>query len=275
MPAHRFARTWTRWRFHQIAARGGQIANMVNLDYKFELGTSAHSLNLVLVEGTRGSSYEFGEGNQPLGVTVQDFFISTVPVTQALWTHVMSDNPAVVRGGNRPVENVSWDMITGRQGFLERINAGDVLLAMSRQVPSQREVRFRLPSETEWEYAARGGPYWTQRYQFSGGNEIDSVAWYKDNSGDSTHDVAQKAPNQLGIYDMSGNVWEWCQDAFTREINRIPTDGRALPSDGPDRVLRGGCFHNWAIHCTVSKRYEIGHQYHDGCIGFRLVLAEV
>jgi formylglycine-generating enzyme required for sulfatase activity len=72
---------------------------------------------------------------------------------------------------------------------------------------------------------------------------------------------------------MSGNVWEWCQDCHTRVIIEIPTDGSPLVSDSNDRVLRGGCFHNWAIHCTVSKRYEIGREFHDGCIGFRLVLA--
>jgi formylglycine-generating enzyme required for sulfatase activity len=72
---------------------------------------------------------------------------------------------------------------------------------------------------------------------------------------------------------MSGNIWEWCQDVFTPDTRKIPADGSAFAGPGSRRVLRGGCFHNWAIHCTVSKRYEIGRQYHDGCIGFRLVLA--
>ena len=86
-------------------------------------------------------------------------------------------------------------------------------------------------------------------------------------------DVALKRSNQLGLYDMSGNVWEWCHDTFTRDVTRIPTDGSPHTAPGPDRVLRGGCFHNWAVHCTVSKRYEIGAEYRDGCIGLRLVLA--
>jgi formylglycine-generating enzyme len=117
---------------------------------------------------------------------------------------------------------------------------------------------FRLPSETEWEYAARGGPHWLDGFRFSGSDDVDSVAWYDRRHGDHTQRVAQKAPNQLGVHDMSGNIWEWCQDVFTRDVATI---------------LRGGCFHNWAVHCTVSKRYEIAHDYHDGCIGFRLVFS--
>jgi formylglycine-generating enzyme len=132
---------------------------------------------------------------------------------------------------------------------------------------------FRLPSETEWEYAARGGPHWLDGFRFSGSDDVDSVAWYDRRHGDHTQRVAQKAPNQLGVHDMSGNIWEWCQDVFTRDVATIPSDGRPFVGPGDDRVLRGGCFHNWAVHCTVSKRYEIAHDYHDGCIGFRLVFS--
>ncbi|HTF36827.1 MAG TPA: SUMF1/EgtB/PvdO family nonheme iron enzyme [Blastocatellia bacterium] len=79
--------------------------------------------------------------------------------------------------------------------------------------------------------------------------------------------------NQLGIHDMCGNVWERCQDCFTSDLSSVPTDGRAFVGPSSERVLRGGCHHNWAVHCTVSKRYEIAHEYHDSCIGFRVVLS--
>jgi formylglycine-generating enzyme len=135
-----------------------------------------------------------------------------------------------------------------------------------------RNALFRLPTETEWEYAARGGPHWRDGFRFSGSDDIDAVAWYDRRHGDHTQPVGQKAANRLGLYDMSGNVWEWCQDVYTPDIQRIPRDGTACVEPGNERVLRGGCFHNWAIHCTVSKRYEIAHDFHDGCIGFRLAI---
>ena len=168
------------------------------------------------------------------------------------------------------LENVSWDEITRPGRFLDRLNEGPVRAAILTQLPAGGS--FRLPTEAEWEYAARGGPHWQDGFRFSGSNDVDAVAWYDRRHGDHTQPVALKAPNQLGIYDMSGNVWEWCQDVFTPDSKRIPQDGAAFGGPGAERVLRGGCFHNWAVHCTVSKRYEIGREYRDGCIGFRLVL---
>lgn len=117
---------------------------------------------------------------------------------------------------------------------------------------------------------------------------IDAVAWYENNAGPitdtatlhqlkntakgtTTQDVAKKTPNQLGIFDMSGNVWEWCQDYYQADAHNIPPDGSPCNIESDTRVLRGGCHHNWAIHCTVYKRYEIGPDAADGCIGFRMV----
>ena len=157
-------------------------------------------------------------------------------------------------------------------GFIQRLDASHVAAALREQLG--RDLRFRLPSETEWEYAARGGPHWRDGYRFSGSDDIREVAWYDRRHGDWTQPVGRKAPNQLGIHDMSGNVWEWCQDTHSPDISVIPLDGAPYAGPGHERVLRGGCFHNWAEHCTVSKRYEIAHDYHDGCIGFRLVVAE-
>ena len=241
---------------------------------KYNWNGTGHTFELVYVEGTNGSPYAFGEGTARAEIEVPAFFIGTVPVTQALWTHVAGtkSNPAAHRGLALPVENVSWDAITQTGGFLDLINESR---ASPRSVGSatSRQRVFRLPSETEWEYAARGGPHWGDGFLYSGSNDIDAVAWYDRRHGDHTQPVAQKAPNQLGLYDMSGNVWEWCQDVFTSNVADIPRDGTPLVGPGDERVLRGGCFHNWAIHCTVSKRYQIERQYYDGCIGFRLVLS--
>lgn len=180
-------------------------------------------------------------------------------------------NPALNRGPSLPLENVSWNALSRPDGFLQRINEGPAASTVLAQLEGAHS--FRLPSETEWEYAARGGAHWPDALRFSGSDDIDAVAWYDRRHGDHTQPVALKAPNQLGIYDMSGNVWEWCQDVFTRDLNKIPTDGTPWEGAGDERVLRGGCFHNWAVHCTVSKRYEIAPDFHDGCIGFRLVVA--
>jgi formylglycine-generating enzyme required for sulfatase activity len=267
------------------------------LSYAWSEGGGEHTIRLVPVEGTGGKPFLFGAGDRRIPIEIRGFHLLATPVTQELWTHVMGSNPSKHPAARHPVENVSWDQITGPGGFLERINAGDVLRGLAA---SGGPSRFRLPSETEWEYAARGGPRWTDEFRFSGSNDIDKVAWYGPRFGPvrrlvcrilgwrvgwrlmgrfprgrprHTHEVATKAPNQLGLYDMSGNVWEWCQDTSTEDLDAVPRDGAPFVGPGPERRLRGGCNHNWDLHCTVWWRYGIAPASHDGALGLRLVLA--
>ena len=140
-------------------------------------------------------------------VTLSSFSIAKTEVTQELWQAVMGNNPSYFKGSNLPVEVVSWNDC---QEFIRKLNA-------------MTGYNFRLPTEAEWEFAARGGNK-SQHYQYSGSNDVGSVAWYGDNSGGKTHPVATKAPNELGIYDMSGNVWEWCEDWYgSYSSNATPT----------------------------------------------------
>ena len=180
--------------------------------------------------------------------TVSDFMIGETPVTQKLWQAVMGSNPSNFKGDmQRPVEQVSWNDC---QTFIRKLN----------QLTGQN---FRLPSEAEWEYAARGGNR-SNGYKYAGSNSVGTVAWYDGNSGSTTHKVKTKQPNELGIYDMSGNVWEWCQDKWCDNYNSLRNSGY--------RVLRGGSWINYAGYVRVSNRNYLtpGNRYRD--LGLRLAL---
>ncbi|MDR3012921.1 MAG: formylglycine-generating enzyme family protein, partial [Chitinispirillales bacterium] len=191
------------------------------------------------------------------------YYIGKFPVTQALWVAVMDTNPSYSSGDlNRPVERVSWDDIVNE--FIPALNA---LTGRT----------FRLPTEAEWEFAARGGNV-SDGFMFSGSNSIGDVAWYYDNRPNaSTQAVGGKDPNELGLFDMSGNVWEWVSDWYGstayagRESGVTDPTG---PATGSNRVIRGGGWYSNARSCRVSNRHyyppEDGRSYY---IGFRLVLS--
>lgn len=231
-----------------------------------------YTFPLVFVKGTGENHFRFGLENDQLRIKTKDFFISKYPVTQILWKYIMGYNPAYFIGDERPVENVSYYDIVSENGFLQKINTKTSQGEISKQHGQAYPLPFRLPTETEWEYAARGGIYWGDYFIYSGSDNIDETGWYKRNSNNESKVVGQKKSNQLGIHDMCGNVWEWCLDYFQRDTKKIPLDGTPCLEESGDRVLRGGCFHNGGIHCTVMKRYEINPDHKDQCVGFRIVL---
>ena len=185
-----------------------------------------------------------------------DYYIGKYEVTQALWQAVMGNNPSEFKGDNLPVENVSWKDC---QEFLSKLN-------------NTTGKTFRLPTEAEWEYAARGGKK-NRGYLYSGSNNISDVAWYSDNSDNKTHAVGSKQANELGIYDMSGNVYEWCQDrkgSYSSSSQVNPTGA----ASGSSRVRRGGYWTSSARYCRSSDRSSSSPGYRDFDLGLRLVLSE-
>lgn len=169
-------------------------------------------------------------------VTLSSYSIGKTEVTQALWKAVMGNNPSHFKGNNRPVESVSWNDC---QKFISKLNA-------------LTGKHFRLPTEAEWEFAARGGVK-SKNCKFSGSNILEDVAWIEGNSGSTTHNVATKQANELGIYDMSGNVFEWCSDWYGN-YDASPQTSPTGPSNGENRVFRGGSWFFETSECRVSCR---------------------
>ena len=216
--------------------------------------------NMIYVEGgtfMMGATSEQGsdayDWEKPAHqVTLSSFSICKYEVTQEEWEAVMGSNPSSFKGMKLPVEQVSWDDC---QTFIRKLN-------------QMTGKQFRLPTEAEWEYAARGGSK-SRGYKYAGGNDLGSVAWYSGYSGRKTHDVGQKQPNELGLYDMSGNVWEWCQDWYGDYSSSSQTNPKG-PSSGSSRVRRGGSWVSNARICRVSYRSYDTPDYRDFILGLRL-----
>ncbi|MBR6471608.1 MAG: formylglycine-generating enzyme family protein [Victivallales bacterium] len=189
----------------------------------------------------------------------RDYWLGTYEVTQAQWKAVMGNNPSHFQGDDLPVESVSW---SDAKEFCERLNKNS-------SIKRPKGYRFDLPTEAQWEYACRAGT--TGAYH---GN-LDDVAWYDENSGDQTHPVGRQQPNAWGLYDMHGNVWEWCRDWYGEgSYAGDATDPTGVLS-GSDRVLRGGGWLNYAQRCRSAFRFDFSPGYRFYYLGFRLALVPV
>ena len=177
----------------------------------------------------------------------KDYFIGETPVTQSLWQSVMGNNPSYFKGDDKPVENISWKDC---RLFMQRLN-------------KMTNHNFRFPTEAEWEYAARA----RQDYHHSGSYDILNVAWFNENSNNETKTVKQKLKNNLGIYDMNGNVKEWCLDKYIDYNRPINPNSHNIY-----RVIRGGCYYDNEAKCTVYMRDKASEETHDNGIGLRLTL---
>ncbi|MBC7774089.1 MAG: SUMF1/EgtB/PvdO family nonheme iron enzyme [Phycisphaerae bacterium] len=220
------------------------------------------SLMVPIKGGTFDMGDTFGDGGsteKPVHkVTLRDFHICKYPVTQAQWKAIMGDNPSHFKGDDLPVEKVSWD---DTQGFIKKLN-------------EKTGKKYRLPTESEWEYAAKGGTI-SKGFKYSGSNQLEEVAWFVENSSSKTHPVGQKKPNELGLYDMSGNVWEWVEDDWHGNYNSAPDNGSAWVDNprGSTRVFRSGTWLREAQFCRVAYRYHSALDNRSSHMGFRLALS--
>lgn len=216
---------------------------------------------MVRVEGgtfQMGSNEGEADEKPVRSVSVNTFYIGQYEVTQSEWRSVMGKNPPELyfKGCNScPVDDVSWNDI---QEFLKKLNAKTGKI-------------YRLPTEAEWELAARGGNK-SKGYTYSGSNDLKSVAWFTDNSESKTHPVGTKNANELGIYDMSGNVWEWCSDWYGTYSSGSQQNPKGATT-GSSRVYRGGSWLNYAGGCRVAYRVSGTPAGRNNSLGFRLVLS--
>lgn len=204
-------------------------------------------------------------------VTISSYYINKFAVTQKEWVSIMGTNPSEIQGDDFPVENVSWYdavIFCNKKSLKDDLDPcyvieGDLVGC------NWHNNGYRLPTEAEWEYAMRGGKL-SRNFEYSGSDDINEVAWYCDNSEWQAHPVGVKKPNELGLYDMSGNVYEWCWDIYGPYTIEEKTDPKG-PGSGANRVFRGGSWSSKKDYCTVSNRYYNIATNHVFNIGLRLV----
>ncbi|MBQ7664735.1 MAG: formylglycine-generating enzyme family protein [Bacteroidaceae bacterium] len=219
------------------------------------------NIKLIVVEGgsfTMGSSNTdraaFDDEKTLHEVTLRTFAIGQTEVTQQLWNAVMDNNPSVFKGDDLPVENVTWKDC---QTFITRLN-------------TITGLKFRLPTEAQWEYAARGGKK-ARGTTYSGSNQFEEVGWCHKNAKRRTHPVAQLQPNEIGIYDMTGNVFEWCSDIYGA-YSSLSQENPAGLANGSNRVSRGGCFSYSESRARLTLRNNLPPSTKHRGLGLRLVL---
>ncbi|MCM1378317.1 MAG: SUMF1/EgtB/PvdO family nonheme iron enzyme [Prevotella sp.] len=213
--------------------------------------------DMVYVEGSSfrmgSTDPEASSDEKPRMVEIRDFHIGKYEVTQRQWIAIMGSNPSAKRGDRRPVENVSW---YDCQQFIRKLN-------------EKTGKNFRLPTEEEWEYASRGGKQ-SHGYKYSGSNDLGEVGWYEENSGGKTQNVGQKEPNELGLYDMSGNVAEWCDNRMSEYRADYSESSAPDIRDGSVCITRGGSWYLYPEYCRNSARDCAGPSEPGIDLGFRL-----
>ena len=251
---------------------GGRTSNSSGQDFTEDAW--GINMKMIWVEGgdfMMGCTSEQGNCNSDeknvRRVTVDGFYIGMLEVTQSQWEKVMGTS--IYQQRNKA--NSSWSMYGVGPDYPMYYVSWEEATEFCRLLSNKTGKTYTLPTEAQWEYAARGGKR-SDGTKYAGSNMIDAVAWYTDNSGSSTHPCGTKRANALGIYDMSGNVWEWCKDWYSNSYASYDTNNPTGPSSGSYRVFRGGSWYGSAAYCRVANRNDSspGYRYHN--LGFRVVL---